>query len=40
MGMEGLAILVAGAFTEETLFVGRSTARNIRQIGRGGMIER
>jgi hypothetical protein len=40
MGMEGLAILVPGAFTEERLFVGRSIARNIRQIGRDGMIEK
>ena len=38
MGMAGLAILVLGASIEERLFLGKSIARYIRQIGRNGAI--
>ena len=38
MGMEGLVMLVVGAFTGERLSVGRDITRNIRQIGRNGSI--
>jgi hypothetical protein len=34
MGMEGLVMVVVGAFTEERLSVGKNITRNVRQIGR------
>ena len=34
MGMEDVAILVLGASTKEILFLGKSIARILRQIGK------